>query len=397
MNNKRRNIKNLELNKLNQLVTMLKSMNLKHSQKKSNKKRNKPRRINNGSPTSSKLFTVGEDLFHHSPACQTLTGVAACAAAQFAPFDIARGSANVLSDATPSQKFSSRGFTTISLAAGEKMFGFCCPNIANGTSLSSLTVGTGTFAALNPSTPWGAPAAGVTARTVFTATPYDLASLNASRAEFKLVSHGIRIKCTSNAMNRGGSLIYLVDTNETFVSSSDSASTVLTLDDRMQGSAKAVRVSLASQPVVEIVCPYRACDSQSQSAQGWADTNQTGGFYDTTYGTTLAGWNAPGVSAGYGQAFFVYQNGSGVAQNFDIELVEHWEVIFPGAEQLATPSVSLSHAADSIKNILHQAHQTHANHPTLSLKSVVKQVANMNHNKEVIKNVPGILSAIAAL
>lgn len=396
MNNKR--TQKLELNKLNQLVTMLKSMNTKQKSSVTKKGRKRQtKRINGGSATSQKLFTVGEELFHHSPMCQTLTGVAACAAAQFAPFDIARGSANVLSDATPSQKFSSRGFTTISLAAGEKMFGFCCPNIGNNSSLASLVVGTGTFAALNGSVPWGAAAAGVTARTIITATPYSKPSLDDSRAEFKLVSHGIRIKCTSNAMNRGGSLIYLVDTNETFVNSADVASTVLTLDDRMQGSAKAVRVSLASQPVVEIVCPFRATDGVTQSAEGWADSTASGGFYDASLNASLTGWNAAGVNAAYGQAFFVYQNGSGVAQNFDIELVEHWEVIFPGAEQLATPSVSHSHAAEAIRNIIHQAHQTHANHPTLSLKSVVKQVAKMRHNNEVIKGISGVIAAVSAL
>jgi hypothetical protein len=198
-------------------------------------------------------------------------------------------------------------------------------------------------------------------------------------------------------MNRGGSLIYLVDTNETFVNFNDSTSTVLTLDDRMQGSAKAVRVSLASQPVVEIVCPFRATDGIANSSAGWADSQQSGGFYDASGQASLSGWSQPTVNAAYGQAFFVYQNGSGVAQNFDIELVEHWEVIFPGAEQLATPSVSHSHAAEAIRNIIHQAHQTHANHPTLSLKSVVKQVARMKHNIETVRNIPGVLAAVSAL
>jgi hypothetical protein len=360
-------------------------------------KNKKGTRIANGAPTSRAMFNVGENLFHHSPGVQQLKGVAACVAAQFAPFDIPRGIANVLSEAIPSQKFSSRGYVTVSLAAGQKMFGFGCPNIYSDATNPSLVVATGTQAAVDGCAPFGTAAAGVTARSIVTATPYNSTTLINGRAEYRLVSHGMRIKCTSNAMNRGGSLIYLVDTNETFLSSSDSSATCLTLDDRMQGTVKSVRVALASQPVIEITCPHRAPGGTGPDAQpGWADTASIG-FYDASVSGTLTGVNLPTSTGAFGQSYFVYLNGTGVTQTFDIELVEHWEVIFPGAEQLATPSVSHNHAAEAVRNIVHQAHQTHANHPTLSLKSVVKTVASMAHNKEVVSSIIGIGSAIAAL
>lgn len=390
--------KNSELIKLTkELAKIYINEKKKSKQNKKPQKKKKGVRVANGAPTSRSLFNVGENLFHHSPGVQQLKGVAACVAAQFAPFDIPRGVANVLSEAIPSQKFSSRGYVTVSLATGQKMFGFCCPNTYSDTGNPSLVVATGALAAVDGCAPFGTAAAGVTARTIVTATPYNSTTLTNARAEYRLVSHGLRIKCTSNAMNRGGSFIYLVDTNETFVSSADSGATCLTLDDRMQGTVKSVRVALASQPVVEITCPHRAIGGAVSDAQpGWADTSFAG-FYDFTNSGALTGVNLSGSIGAFGQSFFSYQNGTGVTQTFDIELVEHWEIIFPGAEQLATPSVSHNHAAEAVRNIVHQAHQTHANHPTLSLKSVIKTVSSMAHNKEVISSIAGVGMALAAL
>lgn len=362
------------------------------------KKSTRSRRTNMGNATSSALFTVGENLFHHSPACQRLTGLAASVAAQFAPFDIPRGVVGVLSDAKPSQKFSARGFTTVSLAANEKMVGYACPNIYSDNTYASMFINIGAFAAVNSCGPLsgGAAVAGVSSRVLTTNTPYSSATLTAARAEFRLVSHGIRIKCTSNAMNRGGSLFYIVDTNETQLAAGDTGNTNLTLEDRMLASSKCVRVSLASQPVVDITVPHRTIDSPIDAADGWVDTTDDG-YYDQIASVSLSSSGLPLIRGAFGQVMFSYQNGSGVAQNFDIEQIEHWEVIFSGAEQVATPSTSHPGAAEIVRNIVHQAHQTHANHPTLSLKSVIKQVSNMAHNKEVTRSIPGILTAIAAL
>jgi len=344
--------------------------------------------------------TLGEVSFHHSPACQQLKGVALAAAAQFAPFDIPRGVANVLSNSMPSQKFSSRGFMTYDLPASGKMMGFCTPNICNNSLLPSLVcIRGGTEAQYDGCQPFlsGGATTGITVNTMVTQTPYNESTLSDTCAEFRLVSCGLRIKNTSNVMNRGGTLIYFVDTNETLTNAADDDSTLLTITDRILGSAKSVRVPMATQPICEIVGPHKDGILDSQSQTGWATISAARGIYDATYAGSLSGTPNPSTYSGYGQIFFHIKNTTGVTQSFDIELVEHWEVIYPGIEQLATPSVSHESAYSMVKNIAHQALQTHSNHPSLSIKSVIKEVAKMTHNKEVMKGIGGLATAVLAL
>jgi len=314
--------------------------------------------------------------------------------AQLSPFRIPRGVANLLEKAQPSQKFTARSLTSISVPASQECLVFISPCICSDSYARSLTGFAGTRANLALQQLSAATAAsGVTFFAGSSNTPYIANTLAGSDFSWRLVSAGIRLRNTTAAVNRQGVVKFITD-YEGVISQYSSTVNMDTLISSIDGNHRTVRKNMANEPDTELTL-----SGQLYSANvDWykADTSDIlseSSFYGCGHGP-VCNLGSSGYRAG---GTMVVLPLVGTAQSYDFEIIEHWEVHGSSIETLHTPSSSHSLAAEAVSNLVKHAHHSHSQTPSLSLAGVAKGISFAEHHKTAIKDAGSVAVALAML
>lgn len=322
--------------------------------------------------------------------------------AQLAPFRIPRGVANLLHDCKPSQKFTARCLFSISPAASSESLVVLCPCIASDSGGHSLVSFTGTRANLTLQMVSGTSlVAGVTYNASTTNTPYTSATLGGGDYKWRLVSAGYRVRNTTAAVNRQGVLKWNIDHDTVLYDWGNFAvSNYGDAADAIDSSHRTVRRNMSTHPESDIVLSgqlYAEDEGQNywRGAAAGEAYNTTLSFYPTcTIGPQVVnpGTNAHGLAGG-----IILLPAVSIAQSYDIEVIEHWEITGSAIETLHTPSGSHAMAADTLSSIIKQGHHQHAMTPSMALHDVCKGISFAEHHKAAIKDAASVATAIALL
>lgn len=314
--------------------------------------------------------------------------------AQLSPFRIPRGVANLLEKAQPSQKFTSRCLTSVTVPASQECLVFISPCVCSDTNARSLVSFTGTRANLAGQLLSAASTStGVTLATAQSNTPYTASVLAGSDFTWRLVSAGIRLRNTTAAVNRQGVVKFITD-YEGVISPYGSGVNIDSLISLIDANHRTVRKNTANEPDTEITL-----SGQLYSANvSWykADTSDflsESSFYSCGHGP-VCNLGSSGYRAG---GTMVVLPLVGTAQSYDFEIIEHWEVHGSGIETLHTPSASHSLAAEAVSNLVKHAHHSHSQTPSLSLAGVAKGISFAEHHKTAIKDAGSVAMALAML
>lgn len=377
-----------------QLQRLLSRMQKLEVNRKSRKPKNKKTRTK-----SAKISSAQPKAIKQEPTAVSVQ-------AQVAPFDIPRGIASVLKGPRPSQKITSRALCSVIVTNGQNMLGFFSPCIASDTGYYSGLVHCGSTTQMS-----AAPAVltsgdaivlwtGVSSFTLSTNTPYTAATLAGNDYRWRLVSYGLRIRNTTASMYRGGVIKYLVDTGANLMPADASTSqTFQATITAMDANHKTVRYNCASRPDIEIAVPHsQVADAAWHSIPSTDPASFGNLWYEAVSdGAKRAGGTLSTNYAAYGQLYISYINGTGQTQNFDLELIEHWEIAGSAIEILHTPSASHSGAYDLVSNIANHSHHQHSLAPHLTFKSVVKDAVKLEHNKAAMQDAGIAATALLAL
>lgn len=282
-----------------------------------------------------------------------------------------------MADGRPSQKFMAKAQAQISLSGIQ---GFCfmaCPNASSDATSASLVIAVGSFSNgkfVTDSTWRNATVgdlvagAGNSISRLSTNTPYTAATL-ATGFEYACVGSGLKFTYEGAELYRGGTLRYLYDKDGAYNQTNDwTIDTLNGVIDFVNSAPNTVRQSINKENVVEINTTSTSdfylesenVTNVSYGVGGFGLTQPVGG----TTATTTFGVR-PNV-IGY------YQNTSGNAISFHIDLVEHWSVSSPTIQSLQSPSyshVGMSvHAAALMDNV----RQNHASAPNVKHIDVTK-------------------------
>lgn len=376
--------------RINNLERRLAAMTLKKKKNTRNGRKTRlPSQRGNpfpGIPTNSGM-DVSPPITHKDP--NVLNTIA-----QLSPFRVPRGVTNLLEKAQPSQKFTARCLTSITVSASQEGLLFISPCIcSDGYARSTMAfMGTRTNLAgqlLNAASL----ASGVSYASSSSNTPYSASVLAGSDFTWRLVSAGIRLRNTTAAVNRQGVVKYFTD-YEGVLSPYGGSVTIDGLITLIDANHRTVRKNCANEPDTEITL-----SGQLYSANvGWYKADNTDYLAEATYyacghGPTcvfgLAGYRAGGT--------MVVLPSVGIAQTYDVEVIEHWEVHGSSIETLHTPSASHSLAAEAVSNLVKHAHHSHSQTPSLSLAGVAKGISFAEHHKTAIKDAGSVAVALAML
>lgn len=313
--------------------------------------------------------------------------------AQLAPFRVPRGVSNLLLNGRPSQKFTARALLNLSMNAGQEAIMHLSPCVASDNACKSAEVFMGTKANLlagafsATTTPTG-----LTVTAAVTNTPYTFATLGGNDYQWRLVSAGYRVRNTTAAVNRQGILKWNVDHESKLGDYTNPATTHGGLIDAIDSSHRTVRRNMSTHPEADIVLSGQLfkdnVDWRSQASTSAPDTFM--------WPLCQARYEMNAHYYGVGAGIIVFPN-TAVAQTYDVEIVEHWEVHGSGIETLHTPSGTHSGSAETVANIIKQAHHQHGLTPSMALHDVAKGVAYGEHHKAALKDAASVAAAIALL
>lgn len=317
------------------------------------------------------------------------------AVAQMAPFRIPRGVASLLSNSTPSQKFTARALLTLSVPSGQESIVHISPCVAADSNACSMITFTGARATLNGATLATQNPAGITFTFTSTNTPYSASVLAGKDFKWRLVSSGIRIRNTTAAVNRQGILRFIVN-HEDHISLTGTA-THGGIISSLESNHRTVRRNMSSHPETDIVIGA----GLFYNGEGWYDTLSTALLDENSYwpvhGTSNPRLYGAGVSAIASGTAFVALPDVGSAQSYDFEMIEHWEVTGLSIETLHTPSCSHPMMYETVNTIMKQSHHQHGLTPSMALHDVAKSVSFAEHHKAALKEAGGVAMALAML
>lgn len=314
--------------------------------------------------------------------------------AQLSPFRIPRGVANLLEKAQPSQKFTARCLTSISVPASQECLVFISPCVCSDSAARSLTAFSGTRANL-ASQPLSTATAisGVTFSAASSNTPYTASVLAGSDFSWRLVSAGIRLRNTTAAVNRQGVVKFITD-YEGVISPYGSTVNMDSLISAIDANHRTVRKNTANEPDTELTLSGQLYSANvSWYKADTADILAEASFYGCGHGP-VCNQGSSGYRAGGAMVVLPLV---GTAQSYDFEVIEHWEVHGSSIETLHTPSSSHSLAAEAVSNLVKHAHHSHSQTPSLSLAGVAKGISFAEHHKTAIKDAGSVAMALAML
>ena len=314
--------------------------------------------------------------------------------AQLAPFRVPRGVSNLLLNGRPSQKFTSRALLSLAPPANQETLMYLCPCIAADNACKSLVGLSGTRATLDTAlfSQTTVPG-GITASSAVTNTPYSFSTLGGNDHQWRLVSAGIRVRNTTAAVNRQGVLKWNVDHEHKLVEYTNSSVSHGSVAAALDSSHRTVRRNMSTHPESDIVLSGQLY-SENVS---WASQASTAVPESYMWPISKAIYNY-GTSYYYGVgAGCILFPGVAAAQTYDIELVEHWEVHGSTIETLHTPSGTHAGSAETVANIIKQAHHQHSLTPSMALHDVAKGVAYGEHHKAALRDAASVAAAVALL
>lgn len=316
-------------------------------------------------------------------------------AGQINPFRVPRGVISGLKKARPSQKFTARALASFTIPANEVGFITVAPCICSDSTMASARAFSGTLTNLNNQVrSLTTLASGVTIQAhAVSNTPYPFATLKGKDFSWRCVSTGARVRNTTAAVNRQGIAQQFFDHNHTLVTYTDDFS-IGQLVIAMGSNHRTVRKNLVSHPEMELVMgdsTYAYADWQEIASSSALPETSTSAFAYTNQ-CQLVSSVVTGVGAGY----FVLPQ-TAVAQSYDIEIIEHWEICGTTIETLHTPSSSHAQAEELLGNVMKQAHHQQALTPSMALHDVAKGVVYAEHHKAALKQAGEVAAALALL
>lgn len=264
------------------------------------------------------------------------------------PFSVSPGVAQHLIDALPSQKYTVRSRVTGQAGNGGSLLGWISPyafidsNVPSGMMISMGTANleSNTAAIYNDATPG-------TAVTPATSTRYDFMPVRpyaANDNSVRLVSYGLRIRYTGTALNANGTLkVYACPHGELNFNSGNNYTTVIST---INGSHTTQMKSVYDKAVYE----FNFIGNDEWSMNG------TGAEQDTLSPPQTVGQASSVKQMGEPGVVFYYSNNSGSSVQFEIELVENWEVRGPTIVPFYTDSHSAPELHHEIMNTINTAH-----------------------------------------
>lgn len=313
--------------------------------------------------------------------------------AQLAPFRVPRGVTNLLLNGRPSQKFTSRALLSLSVPVGQEAVMYPCPCIASDNVCKSLEVFVGARASLDAAafsattTP-----AGLAVTAAVTNTPYTFATLGGGDYQWRLVSTGIRVRNTTAAVNRQGVLRWCVDHEHKLADYTSGVTTHGSLITAIDSSHRSVRRNMSTHPEADVVISGQLYAENVS----WKSQQATNAPESLMWPVSQARYEMNGHYYAVGAGVIVFPNTS-VGQTYDMEIIEHWEVHGSGIETLHTPSGTHSGSAETVANIIKQAHHQHGLTPSMALHDVAKGVAYGEHHKAALKDAASVAMAVALL
>lgn len=331
-------------------------------------------------------FSLDATINHQDPVVQSV-------AAQIAPFRVPRGLCSILKESRPSQKFTARGLGTLSLPAAQSAIMYISPCIASESAANSMMIVSGLSTGLSAQIYNNVNPATVTLTTISTNTPYTSSVMSGSDYKWRLVSCGVRIRNTTAAVQRSGVIRYLVDNNGTIDTVMDGVSSHGMTIAAIDSNHKTVRKNMASEPDVDIsigAAMFFTGDDWRESptadytnaTQFWAQARSVYVCNNNRYACGAAYVTIPPLAA---------------AQTYDIEIVEHWEILGNAIETLHTPSPSHAQAHDVIGAVAASAHHQHSLTPAAGLSFIAKAVSFGMQHKSAIKDCAAVATAIGLL
>lgn len=375
---RRDNRQDARINRLAAQVSRLVSLGSAGKKKKQQTKRRKTGGIKKNGTSSSIHPVVGS-----SPLKTAIM-------AQVQPRSIPRGVASVLTNVRPSQKFTSRGLSVVSVAAGTNFLGCIQPSIVSDrpsivcfTGPSNVFTGSANSQTL----------ASMTSLT--TNTPYTFTELSDNDYNWRLVSASLLFRVVSSALNRGGTLTYIVDTDHDY--SIDPAANLSLLQTEVSTDHSSVRKTLVDEASCEIIIPnintnYIPNSGSMSENHDWCSTPNIHAGCESVALATSGILFAPRPVC-----VFSYLNNAANSITIDLELIEHWEISGRKIHSLHTPSVASAAAHSAITAMVNHSHKSHSLMPHLSFKNVVKDAMALSENKDVLKEAPTVLTTLAML
>lgn len=254
------------------------------------------------------------------------------------PFECTPGSGKHLVDPMPSQAYKLKARATISVANGQTMVGMISPcfgdagnsahypsgffisssgsqlgftYLEDGTSAGSSAIkGTGTYAGLSP------------------VRPYDIFIQGGS---WRLVSYGLRIRYTGTALNANGTLKYLP--NDLSALRLDDATSPQDVIDYVNGNNHTIMRSIYDRAVYDFT--GLGSTEWMHGPEIYPAVHDEGAEWGSTATQSAArnhwvplkfGQNSSPVFFGMPGMLFTYNNTTTATIQFEIELVENWEV-----------------------------------------------------------------------
>jgi len=289
------------------------------------------------------------------------------------PFDTPKGIAGPLAGLVrPSQKFTAKAATSVSIPAGCTMVFMQDACIASNSIYPSVILavqtasGTAMSGPFKSSTVGDLVVAGGTLSRLSTNTPYAATTL-ASNFEWQLVGAGLKFSYEGTLLNQSGTFMYLHDPEEAFNQgwpdwTGKGPSDVISF---INTAHNAIRQNILEKRVVEINCMSPDSDTARDANLVFID-GSTGAALGGSTSTTFFG-TAP-VVLGY------FINSSSATISFHVETIEHWAVASPTIQALHTDSIAHPILHSQVVNFLGSARQMHASKPNSDHVDVMRTV-----------------------
>lgn len=304
-----------------------------------------------------------------------------------------------LVDARPSQKFTVRGQTSVSVQTNKDCVVFIAPNAANDStrptlaacviSTASASDATSTFtsstAAVEP--------AGVVTTTLVTPTVYPHATLDDGDMHWRCLGAKLRVSYVGPDTNRSGVLKFMDDLQGQIMSSSEASTlTYSAIKSKIDSTSLALRNNFNYRSSFE----YNIAGSDHRSA--------TLGAWSQSFAALSGNWDEARLGGttstklmGQPAAYLYFTNGAGVDIQLDLEIIEVWEYRGHEISALHTPSTAHGTVASAVTSVCQAAREHHAKSPNSTFSNVLKEVVKTAHNKDAMRGVEDVMKVALSL
>lgn len=268
------------------------------------------------------------------------------------PFVTSPGIAQHLIDAMPSQKYTVRSRTSVSVASAGSILGllspYCWNDSANYPSGIVYAGATTTIEASlvrmfnDPTAGSLVSPAGITTTELFPVRPW--ASGNGRTA--RLVSYGLRVRYTGTALNANGTFKLLATPHGEIDMTGFNPTTFNGIISNINSNHQTQMKSIYDRAVYTF---------NFIGNDGWSQAG-TGADQDEDVDVSVVGQAGSAKRMSEPGAFFYYLNNAGSTVQFEIELIENWEVRGSTVAPFYTDSHSAPELHHEIMNTISTAH-----------------------------------------